>query len=224
MPSRVARTASAVRSSRRSRSPVAAWQTPAAHTGAGVALLDAARAQGLRGVVAKRLDSTYEPGTTSDAWVETRIEQQASDERGPRRTRTGRAAQRGLGLAVRGHIGFSRAVRVGDRVLVSGTAPCRPTALCDADAGKQAERCLQIIDTALAGAGASLADVVRTRMFLIDAADVDAVGRAHAHVFGAVRPAATMVVVAALLDARWRVEIEAEAVVSPRRDPEGPVR
>ena len=51
-----------------------AWQTPAAHTGAGVALLDAARAQGLRGVVAKRLDSTYEPGTTSDAWVETRIE------------------------------------------------------------------------------------------------------------------------------------------------------
>ena len=74
MPSRVVRTASAVRSSRRSRSPVAAWQTPAAHPGAGVALLDAARAQGLRGVVAKRLDSTYEQGTTSDAWVETRIE------------------------------------------------------------------------------------------------------------------------------------------------------
>ena len=121
-------------------------------------------------------------------------------------------------------IGFSRAVRVGDRVLVSGTAPVWPDGSCDADAGKQAERCLQIIDTALAGAGASLADVVRTRMFLVDATDADAVGRAHAHVFGAVRPAATMVVVAALLDARWRVGIEAEAVVSPHPDPEAPVR
>ena len=117
-------------------------------------------------------------------------------------------------------IGFSRAVRVGDRVLVSGTAPVWPDGSCDPDAGKQAERCLQIIDTALAEAGASLDDVVRTRMFLVDAGDADAVGRAHAQVFGAVRPAATMVVVAALLDARWRVEIEAEAVVSPDGDPE----
>lgn len=121
-------------------------------------------------------------------------------------------------------IGFSRAVRVGDRVLVSGTAPVWPDGSCDADAGKQAERCLQIIDAALAEAGASLGDVARTRMFLVDAADADAVGRAHAQVFGAVRPAATMVVVAALLDARWRVEIEAEAVVSAPRDPELPAR
>jgi enamine deaminase RidA (YjgF/YER057c/UK114 family) len=111
-------------------------------------------------------------------------------------------------------IGFSRAVRVGDRVLVSGTAPVWPDGSCDPDAGKQAERCLQIIDAALAEAGASLGDVVRTRVFLVDAADADAVGVAHAHAFGAVRPAATMVVVAALLDARWRVEIEAEAVVA----------
>ena len=74
-------------------------------------------------------------------------------------------------------IGFSRAVRVGDRVLVSGTAPVWPDGSCDADAGKQAERCLQIIDAALAEAGASLGDVVRTRMFLVDAADADAVGR-----------------------------------------------
>ena len=121
-------------------------------------------------------------------------------------------------------IGFSRAVRVGDRVLVSGTAPVWLDGSCDPDAGKQAERCLQIIAAALTEAGASPADVVRTRMFLVDAADADAVGRAHAQAFGAVRPAATMVVVTALLDARWRVEIEAEAVVSPDLDPEAPTR
>ena len=108
-------------------------------------------------------------------------------------------------------IGFSRAVRVGGRVLVSGTAPVWPDGSCDPDPGKQAERCLELIDAVLTEAGASLADVVRTRMFLVDAADADAVGRAHQRAFGAVRPAATMVVVAALLDTRWRVEIEAEA-------------
>jgi enamine deaminase RidA (YjgF/YER057c/UK114 family) len=111
-------------------------------------------------------------------------------------------------------IGFSRAVRVGDRVLVSGTAPIWPDGSCDPDAGRQAERCLEIIDAALTEAGASLDDVIRSRMFLVDAADADAVGRAHAQAFGTARPAATMVVVAALLDARWRVEIEAEAVVA----------
>jgi enamine deaminase RidA (YjgF/YER057c/UK114 family) len=110
-------------------------------------------------------------------------------------------------------IGFSRAVRVDDRVLVSGTAPVWPDGSCDPDAGRQAERCLEIIAAALDEAGASLADVVRTRMFLVDAGDADAVGRAHARAFGAVRPAATMVVVAAFLDARWKVEIEAEAIV-----------
>jgi len=113
-------------------------------------------------------------------------------------------------------IGFSRAVRVGNRVLVSGTAPVWPDGSCDPDVEKQAERCLQIIEAALVDAGAALADVVRTRMFLVDAADADAVGRAHARVLGAVRPAATMVVVAALLDTRWRVEIEAEAILPGR--------
>jgi enamine deaminase RidA (YjgF/YER057c/UK114 family) len=110
-------------------------------------------------------------------------------------------------------IGFSRAVRVGDRVLVSGTAPVGPDGLCPDDVGLQARRCLEIIETALQQAGASLADVVRTRMFLTDAADADAVGRVHGEAFGEVRPAATMVVVAALLDPRWKVEIEAEAVL-----------
>ncbi len=75
----------------------------------------------------------------------------------------------------------------------------------------QARRCLEIIEQALTEAGTSLTDVVRTRMFLTDADDADAVGRAHGEVFGDTRPAATMVVVKALLDPRWKVEIEAEA-------------
>ncbi|HTI33088.1 MAG TPA: Rid family hydrolase [Miltoncostaea sp.] len=111
-------------------------------------------------------------------------------------------------------IGFSRAMRVGDRVLVSGTAPVWPDGSCDPDPGVQADRCLAIIAAALAEAGAAMTDVVRTRMLLVDAADADAVSAAHARALGDVRPAATMVVVAALLDPRWRVEIEAEAVIA----------
>jgi enamine deaminase RidA (YjgF/YER057c/UK114 family) len=111
-------------------------------------------------------------------------------------------------------IGFSRAVRVGARVVVSGTGPVWPDGGCPDDAGTQARRCIEIIGVALGAAGASLGDVVRTRMYLTSAADADAVGAAHAEAFGATRPAATMVVVAALLDARWRVEIEAEAYLS----------
>jgi enamine deaminase RidA (YjgF/YER057c/UK114 family) len=111
-------------------------------------------------------------------------------------------------------IGFSRAVRVGDRVLVSGTAPIWPDGSCPDDPYVQAKRCLEIVGSALERAGSSLREVVRTRMFLTDAADQESVGRAHGEVFGAIRPAATMVVVAALLDPRWRVEIEAESVLS----------
>jgi len=110
-------------------------------------------------------------------------------------------------------IGFSRAIRAGERVLVSGTAPVWPDGSCDPDPEGQARRCLEIIATALAEARSSVDQVVRTRMFLTDASDAEAVGRAHAAVFAGVRPAATMVVVAALLDPRWRVEIEAEAVI-----------
>lgn len=108
-------------------------------------------------------------------------------------------------------IGFSRAIAIGDRVLVSGTAPVWPDGGCDPDPETQARRCLQIIEDALTQAGSSLGQVVRTRMFLVDRADADAVGRAHGAVFGDTRPAATMVVVKALLDERWKVEIEAEA-------------
>ncbi len=112
-------------------------------------------------------------------------------------------------------IGFSRALRVGDRVLVSGTAPILSDGTCPTGAEAQARRCLEIIGDALAEAGASLADVVRTRMYVVDPDDAEAVGRAHAEAFVEVRPTATMVVVAALVDPAWRVEIEAEAVVAP---------
>lgn len=110
-------------------------------------------------------------------------------------------------------IGFSRAIHVGDRVLVAGTAPVWPDGSCDPDPEVQAERCLEIILGALAQAGARREHVVRTRVYLTHAADWEAVGRAHGRTFGDVRPAATMVVVAALLDPRWKVEIEAEAVL-----------
>ena len=79
----------------------------------------------------------------------------------------------------------------------------------------QARRCLEIVATSLQQAGAQLRDVVRTRMFITDAAYAEDVGRVHGEAFGDVRPAATMVVVAALLDPRWKVEIEAEAVLRP---------
>ena len=108
-------------------------------------------------------------------------------------------------------IGISRAVRVGERVLVSGTAPIWPDGSCDPDAGVQARRCFEIIVTALRDLGAQPADVVRTRMFITDPADGDAVGAAHAEVFGEARPVSTMVVVTGFLDPRWKVEIEAEA-------------
>jgi enamine deaminase RidA (YjgF/YER057c/UK114 family) len=110
-------------------------------------------------------------------------------------------------------IGFSRAVRVGDRVIVSGTGPVVPVGRCPDDAGDQARRCFEIIAAALAEAGASLGDVVRTRMYITSAGDADAVGSVHGELLGHVRPAATMVVVAGFLDPAWKVEIEAEAVL-----------
>ena len=110
-------------------------------------------------------------------------------------------------------IGFSRALRVGRNVYVSGTAPIWPDGSCDPDPEIQAQRCLEIILEALAGAGAAARHVVRTRMFITDAEHADAVGRAHRAVFGEIRPAATMVVIDGMLDPRWKVEIEADAVM-----------
>lgn len=105
-------------------------------------------------------------------------------------------------------------MRVGDRVIVSGTAPIWPDGSVDSDPYVQAKRCFDIIATALAEAGSSLDDVVRTRMFITDAAYGDSVGKAHGEAMRGARPAATMVVVKGLLDERWKVEIEAEALTS----------
>jgi enamine deaminase RidA (YjgF/YER057c/UK114 family) len=117
------------------------------------------------------------------------------------------------GSPFEGSIGFSRAVRVGARVLVSGTAPVFRDGSCPEDVRIQTRRCFEIIATALEEAGADLRHVVRTRMFLTSVADAGAVGEVHGDVFGDIRPASTMVVVSELLDPRWKVEIEAEAVV-----------
>ncbi len=111
-------------------------------------------------------------------------------------------------------IGFSRAVRRGRRILVSGTAPIGTDGeTVRGDAYVQARRCFEIIIEAVEALGGSAGDVTRTRMFLIDAADWQAVGRAHGEAFRGTDPAATMVVVKELLDPGWRVEIEAEAEV-----------
>jgi enamine deaminase RidA (YjgF/YER057c/UK114 family) len=100
---------------------------------------------------------------------------------------------------------------VGNRVVVSGTAPIWPDGTVDPDPYTQAKRCLEIIETALREAGASSGQVIRTRMYLTDSRFADAVGKAHGEAFGEVGPASTMVVVTGLLDERWKVEIEAEA-------------
>lgn len=109
--------------------------------------------------------------------------------------------------------GFARAVRDGNRILVSGTAPVWADGSCDSDPAVQTARCLEIVREALARLGASMDDIVRTRMFIADRDDADAIGEAHGAVFAGVRPAATMVVTG-LLDPRWKVEIEAEALRS----------
>jgi enamine deaminase RidA (YjgF/YER057c/UK114 family) len=107
-------------------------------------------------------------------------------------------------------VGYSRAVRDGRHVHVAGTAPVGTDS---ADPYEQAKRCLEIITGALAEVGAEPEHVVRTRVYLIDANDWEAVGRAHGEVFGEIRPASAMLVIAALLDPHWRVEIEADALL-----------
>lgn len=111
-------------------------------------------------------------------------------------------------------VGYSRAVRVGPHVYVAGTAPI----MADGgeppdDAYRQAARCLEIILAALDEAGASAADVVRTTIYATSADDFGEIGRAHGEVFGAIRPACAYVVVKALVDPRWKVEIAADAIV-----------
>jgi enamine deaminase RidA (YjgF/YER057c/UK114 family) len=114
-------------------------------------------------------------------------------------------------------IGFSRAVRVGQFVTVAGTAPIDEDGgtAAPGDPAGQARRCLDIIGAALAGAGASLADVVRTRVLLTRIEDWPAVAAVHGEVFGSVRPACTVMQVARFIDAAWLIEIEADAILSP---------
>ena len=122
-------------------------------------------------------------------------------------------------------VGYSRAVRVGPHVFVAGTAPIAADGSDPpGDAYGQMRMCLDIALGALAEAGARPEDVVRTRIFLTDAAEFAEIGRAHGEVFGEIRPASAAVVVKALLDPRWRVEIEVDALIesggSGKIDPE----
>jgi enamine deaminase RidA (YjgF/YER057c/UK114 family) len=112
-------------------------------------------------------------------------------------------------------LGYSRAVRVGDRVFVAGCAPIMDDGGDPpADSYRQAKRCVERIEQALVAAGGTLADVVRTRAYLTPDADFEAFGRAHGEAFSEIRPANTTVIVAALVDPRWLLEIEAEAVLT----------
>lgn len=119
------------------------------------------------------------------------------------------------GRPLEDEIGFCRAIRVGNRIEVSGTAPTEPDG---SPAGgvspfDQAVACLSIIRDAIEELGGSLDQVYRTRMFITRASDAGEIGRAHGSFFGSIKPAATMVIVAGLLDERWLVEIEAFAEV-----------
>ena len=112
-------------------------------------------------------------------------------------------------------MGFSRAVRVGDHVHVAGTAPIMPEGeALPPDAYGQTRRCLEIILAALAEAGARPEHVVRTRVYATSADFFEEVARAHGEVFAEIRPANAYIVVAGLVDPRWLVELEADAIVA----------
>lgn len=112
-------------------------------------------------------------------------------------------------------IGFSRAVRVGNWISVSGTAPigANREIMGAGSASAQARRCFEIIGAALEEAGSSMSDVVRTRTYLIDIADWEEVARVHGRFLGDVRPASTIIQVGRFIDPEWLVEIEADAIV-----------
>ena len=110
-------------------------------------------------------------------------------------------------------VGFSRGVRVGKHVVVSGTAPIWPDGHCSPDPLVQARRCWEIALAALAELGGSPSDVIRTRHYITTIDAVEAISQAHGEVFGEIRPASTIVQVAGLVDSRWLVEVELDAIV-----------
>jgi enamine deaminase RidA (YjgF/YER057c/UK114 family) len=110
-------------------------------------------------------------------------------------------------------IGFRRGVRLGQTIAISGTAPVWPDGSVDPDPVVQAKRCWEIALTALEHLGGTREDVIRTRQYVVSADEADDIGTVHGEVFGDVLPASTMVVVAGLLDPRWRVEVELDAIV-----------
>ena len=122
----------------------------------------------------------------------------------------------GSGTAYEASVGYSRAVVAGEHVFTAGCAP----AMADGgdpptDTYGQTKRCIERIAEALSEAGGSLRDVVRTTVYLTPEADFDEFGRAHGEAFSAIRPANTTVIIAGLVDPRWHLEIEADAVLSP---------
>jgi enamine deaminase RidA (YjgF/YER057c/UK114 family) len=112
-------------------------------------------------------------------------------------------------------IGFSRAVRIGNTIAVGGTAPIGPDGKNAAvgDPAGQVRRSLEIIKASIEKAGGKMEDVIRTRVFFTRQHDWQAIGKAHGEFFGSIRPASSMIVVKALLDDDWLVEIEADAVI-----------
>jgi enamine deaminase RidA (YjgF/YER057c/UK114 family) len=121
----------------------------------------------------------------------------------------------GSGAPWEATVGYSRAVRVGQMVFVAGTTAVDATGVVvGATAYEQAQQALRTIASALERCGAQMADVVRTRMYVVNIDDWEEIGRAHGEVFGAIRPAATMVEVKRLIDPALLVEIEVDAVIS----------
>lgn len=111
-------------------------------------------------------------------------------------------------------VGYCRAVRIGNTIEVSGTAPIRDGKTVGDNAYEQTKVCLEIIKEAIEKAGGKIEDVVRTRMFVTDISQWVMIGKAHGEVFGEIKPATTMVEVKALIDPEMMVEIEATAVIA----------
>ena len=121
-----------------------------------------------------------------------------------------------LHSALEGKIGFSRAVRIGNIIAVTGTAPTNEDGSVHApgEVYRQAKRCLEIIEQALTEAGSGLEDVIRTRILLTDISTWEEAARAHAEYFSSIKPATTFVTVSAFIDPEWLIEIEADAVIN----------